>query len=201
MIINELHYSEISSDIFLFKKVISEELCKTIIDIIEKYPNWQDSTIGENNKLDKSYRSNKVDYLTDRFGYNSEIYYAHNTLGYYVKRIIEELDKIYSVTNLNYSIGLFTNISTDQGFQILKYEKGEMYHTHVDSSNKNFRVLSLIIYLNENYEGGETSFVRQNIKVKGNTGDILTFPSNHCFPHKSNPIIKGTKYAMVTWFK
>ena len=200
MLIDNLSYKELSSDIFLFEKAISKELCNQVINIIEKYPSWEEATIGINQNVDVSHRSNKVDYLTNRYGYNAELYYAHNTLGYYTKKVVEELNRFYYLQSGNYECSLFNSISGDEGFQILKYNKDEEYLTHIDSSNKVKRVVSLIIYLNDNYIGGETTFIRQDIKLKGNTGDILAFPSNYCFPHRAEKIVSGTKYVMVTWF-
>jgi len=200
MLIEKLNYKELVSDIFLFEEVVSKDISKQILEIIEKYPNWRNAEIGKDATVDKSYRSNKVDYLTSRYGYNADVYYAHNTLGYYTKKVIEKINDMYANHTENYMSSLFSNITSDEGFQILKYEEGEEYKLHTDASSENKRVLSMIIYLNNNYEGGETTFTRQNLKVKGKTGDILTFPSNYCFPHKAEKIISGTKYVMVTWF-
>lgn len=200
MLIDKLNYKELATDIFLFEEVISKDICKQILEIVEKYPDWKNAGIGKESIVNKSYRSNKVDYLTSRYGFNADIYYAHNTLGYYVKKTIEKLNDIYAYPINLYDASLFTCISNDEGYQLLKYEKGEEYKLHVDASTTAKRVLSIIIYLNDDYIGGETTFIRQNIKYKGKTGDILTFPSNHCFPHKAEKIISGTKYVMVTWF-
>ena len=37
------------------------------------------------------------------------------------------------------------------------------------------RLWTALIYLNEDYEGGETAFVRKGIEVRGQTGDVLVF--------------------------
>lgn len=202
MLVDKLNHKELASDIFLFTEAIPKELCKQVIDIVEKYPAWEEAKIGGNDKTiaNSKYRNNKVDYLTTRFGQNSDLYYAHNILGYYLKKSLEDLNDIYAFNDKFYSKPVFSCINNDEGFQILKYEKGEYYRPHLDASSENKRVLSLIIYLNSDYDGGETSFLRQKIKVKGNTGDILIFPSNYCFPHTAEEVKSGIKYTMVTWF-
>jgi hypothetical protein len=199
MLLEKLKYEILESNIFLWKNVISKENCNTIIKLIEENSDWQNAKVGnkENTKEDMSYRSNKVDHLTSRFGINSNIYWCHNTIGYGIKKVIEETIKEYSYNKDN----LIYFVSQDEGFQVLKYEKGQFYKTHLDYGKENSRVLSVLLYLNEDYEGGETYFPRQNIKIKGEQGDVLLFPSNYCYPHSAEEILDGIKYSVVTWFK
>lgn len=206
MLLDKLQCEKLESNILLWKNVISKENCNTIINSIEKYPDWKDSKIGgveEKSKLDTEYRKSKIDYLTLRFGFNSEIYWSHNTIGYAIKKVIEETSKEYYYKGRNNDLqsSLGSCVTQDEGFQVLKYEKGQFYKTHIDSGLEINRVISVLLYLNDNYEGGETYFVRQNIKVKGKQGDILVFPSNYCYPHSAEEILSGTKYSVVTWFK
>jgi hypothetical protein len=199
MLLDNLKHEKLESNILLWKNVISKENCNTIIKLIEENSDWQNAKVGnkENTKEDTSYRSNKVDYLTSRFGINSNVYWCHNTIGYGIKKVVEETVKEYNYNknDLNYFV------SQDEGFQVLKYEKGQFYKTHLDTSKENGRVLSVLLYLNEDYEGGETYFPRQDIKIKGEQGDVLLFPSNYCYPHSAEEILNGIKYSVVTWFK
>ena len=94
-------------------------------------------------------------------------------------------------------------ITDDTGYELLRYEKGQHFEEHVDTivgRHEGFRQLSGLLYLNDDYEGGETLFPRHGIKFKACAGDLLLFPSNFCYPHAALPITKGTKYAVVTWF-
>lgn len=59
-----------------------------------------------------------------------------------------------------------------ESFQILKYQPGQFYRRHHDSSNKNngkatgHRILTFFLYLNDVEEGGETRFTNLDISVK-----------------------------------
>jgi len=72
------------------------------------------------------------------------------------------------------------------------------------------RVRSFIFYLNDDFEGGETHFSKQNIVIKPETGKIIEWtnviPSidtkskesyNWDTLHGSSPVIKGTKYIFA----
>ena len=95
---------------------------------------------------------------------------------------------------------------------LLKYEIGGHYKEHIDADQEvkvgtgeivykkvSERDLSLILFLNDDYEGGDLVFVDQNIKIKPEPGLLVTFPSTYNYPHKVEPVTKGTRYAMVWW--
>jgi predicted 2-oxoglutarate/Fe(II)-dependent dioxygenase YbiX len=75
-----------------------------------------------------------------------------------------------------------------------------------DDYHKTSRSLSCIINLNEDYEGGDFIFYDEKGKevvhrYKLNKGTVVFFPSNFLFPHKVEPITKGTRYSIVIWLK
>ena len=95
------------------------------------------------------------------------------------------------------------DVTHDSGYELLRYEEEERFGLHTDAilgRQEGFRQLSAVLYLNDTYTGGETYFPRQELKFKAKAGDLLLFPSTFCYPHESLPVVKGTKYAIVTWF-
>ena len=76
----------------------------------------------------------------------------------------------------------------------VKVGTGEIVYKKVSE-----RDLSLILFLNDDYEGGDLVFLDQNIKIKPEPGLLVTFPSTYNYPHKVEPVTKGTRYAMVWW--
>ncbi|MFM8258621.1 MAG: prolyl hydroxylase family protein [Vulcanococcus sp.] len=87
--------------------------------------------------------------------------------------------------------------------QVLRYHPGERYVFHHDCDfDRNreayHRVLTAILYLNNDFEGGETAF--SGGRIKPEPGQALVFPSNWCFPHAGCRVISGIKYAVVTWY-
>jgi len=100
----------------------------------------------------------------------------------------------------------FPQINTNKLSQIdlLKYKPGGKYDVHTDHSYITPRTLSVIINLNDNYEGGDLVFLNQNLKtelkrIKLKKGSIVYFPSNFLYPHKIEPITKGVRYSIVSW--
>ena len=62
------------------------------------------------------------------------------------------------------------------------------------------RQMSMVAYLNDEYEGGELEFINFDLKIKPQKGSVILFPSAFPYAHIAHPVDIGTKYAMVTWF-
>ena len=98
------------------------------------------------------------------------------------------------------------NIIKDGGyerFSIIRYEPGVGhygYHTDNDGLVISNRVLSVIVYLNDVIEGGETEFAYVDKIIKPSKGDVIVFPSGWTHLHKGNMPISNSKYICVTWF-
>ncbi len=92
---------------------------------------------------------------------------------------------------------------------LLRYGPGGKYDIHSDAEHfdaqtRQFyrfidRDFSMLIYLNDDFTGGELNFPWLNFQYKPVMGDLVFFPSNHIFTHESLPIISGKKYALVSW--
>lgn len=112
---------------------------------------------------------------------------------------------------------LHFKLSKLENLQIQKYEENCFYKAHFDvdtshrklnNKNNNLqRRFSIIIYLNEDYEGGETNFPNLNITIKPKLLRVLVFENcirNSNFPnplslHEGKEVIKGTKFIINTW--
>jgi len=86
-----------------------------------------------------------------------------------------------------------------ENYQMLKYPVGTEYKEHYDGSTATGRSISAIVYLNDDYEGGEIEFPHFKVKIKPEPGMLILFPSNFAYAHIAHPVISGTKYAIVTW--
>ena len=92
---------------------------------------------------------------------------------------------------------------TIETFQFTKYEVGDYFDWHTDSNNTTFkdRFYTIVIQLNENYEGGYFELMVDNEKTKMEfgVGNLCIFPSN--ILHRVKPIENGIRYSLVSWLK
>ena len=87
-----------------------------------------------------------------------------------------------------------------EGFYLLKYDVGDYFNSHYDTHPTYKRSVSVLIYLNDDYEGGEIEFFHFNTKIKPKAGTVILFPPNYPYRHIAHPVTSGTKYAVVTWY-
>jgi len=87
--------------------------------------------------------------------------------------------------------------------QVLKYIPGGHYKFHVDDCNTVRRTLSLIYFVNDNYEGGDLVFkligTEEILKIDRKKNRLVVWPSNFMYPHSVTPVLKGTRYSVVSW--
>lgn len=117
-----------------------------------------------------------------------------------------------AVVALNRRIAAISGSTYEGGeaLALLRYSPGQEYRPHFDfvKGAENRRLMTALIYLNEDYEGGETEFVRTGLKVKGHTGDVILFHNdggdggpNPLSEHAGLPITKGVKYLATRWIR
>ena len=88
--------------------------------------------------------------------------------------------------------------------RIKKYEPGTNdqfdLHTDVQDHQSAKRYLAFLIYLNDDFKGGETTFPYNKLTIKPETGKVLVFPPTWQYPHKGMLVKSGSpKYIMSTY--
>lgn len=93
--------------------------------------------------------------------------------------------------------------------EILRYHPGGEYKPHADSENwfskeKTWkrvldRDLSILLYLNDGFTGGEIAFPNFGLKFKPVRGLMVAFPSDGRYLHSARPVVTGVRYALVSW--
>jgi predicted 2-oxoglutarate/Fe(II)-dependent dioxygenase YbiX len=89
--------------------------------------------------------------------------------------------------------------SREKTMHLLRYDQSGYLPAHQDQGVST-RVLSVLLYLNNDYEGGEITFRHSGITLKPEPGSVLFFPSNFLYVHEVAPITKGPRYALPNWY-
>lgn len=119
-------------------------------------------------------------------------------------------------------LALKTNLPIDnqESPQIIRYTQGGEYKEHYDFFHPGEsyyqkqvvrggqRLKTCLIYLNDDFEGGETMFHVNEIVVKPETGKLIIWDNvnadgslNYDSLHSGLPVKSGVKYIMVTWIR
>jgi len=171
------------------KDIIKPEFIKKIIPLIKLKSK---TNLKINSGINKNIRNVKG-YLLN-FETPTNIFYWN-----YIK---QEIERLYSYYKVKFPLMMSHKINQ---IDLLKYSPGSKYEIHTDHYTNSPRHLSIIMNLNNDYEGGDLIFTDQKEKevkrLKLNKGSIVFFPSNFLYPHSIKPITKGTRYSIVAWLQ
>jgi predicted 2-oxoglutarate/Fe(II)-dependent dioxygenase YbiX len=96
---------------------------------------------------------------------------------------------------------------------ILVYPTGGFYVTHNDAESVVHdseryvwewrrildRDISVVWYLNDDFDGGELFFPPFQLLIRPVTGMVVTFPSTHEYAHTAKLVTRGTRFVVATW--
>ena len=133
----------------------------------------------------------------------------------YVSWISKNIDSVKDSWILDRLVGWFEselNIKIDwdnapkKEFYLQSYIKGDKFAKHNDNAYN--RVYGMGVLLNDEFEGGHTSFQQLSISVKPIIGSCLLFyydtditKLKNLTSHGGNVVTCGTKYAATVWMK
>lgn len=196
--------------IFYYKNVIQDY--KNIVDLIEE----TDSECDENSLISKwkdwktssevPYIFGKQKIISNSFMKGGKVYSLTESL----KEKNDKLENIYITlkdtiesASQHYAKENDIYIGTLSPLSIGKYNTGSYMGPHCDTySEHSNATISVVLYLNDDYDGGELHFPNQDVKIKPEAGSIIVFPSRPPYMHASLEITKGIKYISPGfWYK
>lgn len=120
---------------------------------------------------------------------------------------IDETPAIHAI-NQRLAAASGTAAANGEPLQILRYTPGQEYRPHHDAlpHTDNQRILTMLVYLNDAYEGGATIFLKTGLRVKGAIGDALLFRNadqqgrpDPDAQHAGLPVQSGQKLIASRW--
>ena len=183
------------NQIFTIPNFISEEDCNYFIDIINKHAT-QTEIWGENQNVSCHYiNSENISNPPDDPNFQKNV----------DDKIYNYINKFINILNHNYDI-----ISRgDSGYCLRKIYGPTRFHSDGINVTKiqdryiplrKIRNMSVIIALNDDYEGGIFHFPHQNFTKKLGKGELIAFPPYWTHLHGvETPLNNTIRYTINTW--
>jgi hypothetical protein len=168
-----------------FQDFVNHDLCDTIVKKVESNEGYvnnpcKKSSVKHNKfiNISEDSRFREVDRLVRGIiGSVNHHYQDRCTFSYFL---------------LNY----FNNLTGNLFYRY--YDSGDYYNWHIDKDPNTELVFSYLVYLNDDFEGGDTLFLADKLKVKPKKGSVLCFPCDFTYIHKSTKVRSGMKKVIWT---
>lgn len=165
--------------LFTVDNFLSIEECS---NILTKYKSELELKPGE------VHGTNKINVRKSSVAFIDNIQIVDEKLKTYLKNLIQI--KGFELTGLG-------------PYQFTEYKVGEYYNWHTDSDNDEYkdRFCSIVIQLNDEYEGGYLQLKDESgentIQLDKGIGRMYIFYSN--IRHRVMPVTSGVRYSLVNW--
>lgn len=186
------HIEESGKLAFLLHNVFTPEECKNLIKTSED-SGYSEALVhvgGGRQILMKGYRDGSRVMIDDK-----------EFVGRLLQRIASQLPTSFENEKL---------LEINERLRFLRYDDGDQFQPHCDASygrpdNSARTLITLQIYLNEDFKGGETTFLHRRtgrtreskcVPVVPKTGMILVF--EHNILHEGSLVKRGRKYTIRT---
>lgn len=118
--------------------------------------------------------------------------------------VYELLDVFVPSTKDEIEASFGKSVLPENGYSINVYLDGEELPKHNDGDSLIIstpngnpkREISSILYLNEDFEGGEVYFPNQGVVLKPKPGMLVLFPSTNKFIHSVSKVTSGARYTI-----
>lgn len=176
------------------------------------------------NLIDKNILQNFINIFNNKI--NNNIYFEHAQYFDDKGKLVYAKDRDYDGLSLNYAASIDINYSEifklinnlylsaikdysnrfeinenlyfSDDFIISKFSKGQSCELQFSGYTETGRTVSAILSINDDYEGGEISFVNFDFSIKPKSGTLIIFPSNYAYAYMENIVTNGTKYNVST---
>ena len=166
----------------VLKRMLNDDERRHIIAEANKA--FSTSTVAMSRKVDKTVRESQTAWLD----------LADPIVGRVARRLLKYTDRP------------FVNC---EKLQVVKYTPGGFYKPHQDAFREaNKRLVTFIIALTDDYDGGETKFPNLGKGYKLDAGDVLQFACLNNYNqisryglHGGDPVTRGTKIIANLWVR
>jgi hypothetical protein len=182
-----------SNFIYEYKNFVPVEVCEEIINYSKYFGNFL--TDDSRNKI----RNNQAFNLTTMAPQNPYVKYIDDIAHKYFTEVHQRFNVDNHLIKINYPHGKSSSFQSEYIYR--KYDVNDYYNWHADLDPKKNFVLSYVLYLNEDYTGGNLLFHNDRVKISPSVGTFICFPTGYSMLHKATKVHSGNKHIIWSCFE
>jgi hypothetical protein len=186
---------EYSEFIGTYDQVVSYEFCNDVISTFDYLHNVDGVSFCGDDQFDKS--------NTGRFDWSLDLSVMSPKIGGYPDRYLNDV-LFGCLKDYSHMYGAIKGEPFYSAAQkVQKTPAGGGYHVwHYENESLELctRALVWMVYLNDDFEGGETEFLYQQKRIDPKQGRLLIWPAAFTHTHRGGLVLKGSKYVITGWF-
>jgi len=178
----------------VYDDVFTPEECKNFIHNIDE---MTEKSIMTNEKNIEGKRTIDADHITTNLSVDYNLK-AWNSIG------MEFLDGIKKP--LDHYLNEYSILLQEQylfyDIKVKKIPEGGGFHRwHHENGTVISCTRSIVVqlYLNDEFDGGETEFLYVSKRIHAKAGRLIIFPAGYTHTHRGNPPMGNSKYILTTW--
>jgi len=180
----------IDKNIVLVKNIVTPEESSFLINMIEnateqEWAGYKNNVDSNGIEINAAYGNWKTQMLNLEF--------APNLL----ERARVLLDDIQERCNREIKENYGKDYVVDNLYSIYRFQEGDMMHEHHDSGLSPKIKNGVVIYLNDDFEGGEIYYPKVKIEIKPVANALLIHPANMIYRHGVKPVTSGSRYSLA----
>jgi hypothetical protein len=186
----------VSFGVNLYKNALSKEDCRKYVALLSENLDGSKQHSWLPPDTEDSARVSANDFLvTEEFlgpvgESNKSLYDMNSNVLSSIKRCVSDYANSWNIPIHYYKPLNFVRYVSPTGY----------FAPHHDDNPMISRTITAVMYLNDDYEGGNLIFSKlDNLIVKPETGDLIVFPASYLYEHESTLVTTGTKYCVVSF--
>ena len=165
----------------IVEKFLTQEECKGFIDFSEKL-GYKESLI----------RSKDGEVLNKDIRDNDRVIWDNPQVAAQLWALVKDM--------MPDDIDGYEPLGLNERLRFYRYKDGQQFKPHIDGPYKRSETekskITLLLYLNEDFVGGNTTLVLEGEEIEPKEGMLFLF--EHKIMHCGRPVTEGTKYVLRT---
>lgn len=181
-----------------YPKALPDQFCKGIVEAFDYHHFAGGMGIWQEDDQFRTANAGRFDWAMDLEHFAPRMYN-----GDHPARVLNEV-LFASLNNYIHTFGhLKESVFSSTAQKVQKTPAGGGYHVWHDENgdiHNSSRKMVWMVYLNDNYEGGETEFLYYKKRVQPEQGKLIIWPAGLTHCHRGGLVTSGCKYVVTGWF-